>query len=455
MKISTYLQVVTLTSLLMNNEVLFAQDSYYAGYQAGTYSTGFYNTFVGAHSGRSNTGSRNSFFGIYTGGNNTGSDNAFFGANAGNSNTSGFANTFIGVSAGISNGPGNGNTFVGYYSGRNNKSNRNVFVGVSAGEKNTSGGDNTFVGRTSGMNNITGYGNTALGLSAGPSVGNLTNATAIGYKAYVTKSHALVLGSVNGANGATNTVKVGIGTTAPGYLLHVNGVAAKPGGGSWTVASDKKLKREIEPYKEGLEQISRINPVWYRYNGKAGLPTDKKYVGIIAQEMKEIAPYTIEEFVYSDSTGKEEKFLDYDANALTYMLVNAVKELKNSSEKQAALIEQQALVIEELTAKVASLEQPGGQNESSTTSSGAKLWQNYPNPYGTSTIIRYYVPPSASSAQLRIITATGQEIFTTALPEREQGQIEISNQFLSAGSYIYQLIVDGAVADHKKMTVGR
>ena len=39
---------------------------------------------------------------------------------------------------------------------------------------------------------------------------------------------------------------------------------------------------------------NQINPIWFRYNGKAGLPTDKKYVGVIAQEIEKIAPYLIE-----------------------------------------------------------------------------------------------------------------------------------------------------------------
>jgi hypothetical protein len=61
-----------------------------------------------------------------------------------------------------------------------------------------------------------------------------------------------VLGSINKVNGATVSTKVGIGTSAPAYLLHVNGTAAKPGGGSWTVASDKRLKKNISTFTERL-----------------------------------------------------------------------------------------------------------------------------------------------------------------------------------------------------------
>ena len=48
-----------------------------------------------------------------------------------------------------------------------------------------------------------------------------TNATAIGKRASVTQSNSLILGSINGANGATADVNVGIGTTAPGQALTI------------------------------------------------------------------------------------------------------------------------------------------------------------------------------------------------------------------------------------------
>jgi hypothetical protein len=49
----------------------------------------------------------------------------------------------------------------------------------------------------------------------------ITNATALGYQAKVSQSDSLVLGSINGLNGATASVKVGIGTASPDAPLHV------------------------------------------------------------------------------------------------------------------------------------------------------------------------------------------------------------------------------------------
>src|SRR5262245_53438387 len=51
----------------------------------------------------------------------------------------------------------------------------------------------------------------------------------------------------NGGNRLTveSGGQVGIGTTDPAFLLHVNGSAGKPGGGSWSNSSDIRLKKNI------------------------------------------------------------------------------------------------------------------------------------------------------------------------------------------------------------------
>jgi hypothetical protein len=80
-----------------------------------------------------------------------------------------------------------------------------------------------FLGLQAGFNNVSGSNNLFLGSFANPGNGALTNATAIGYRASVNASNSLVLGSINGVNGATENTKVGIGTTTPVASLHVEG----------------------------------------------------------------------------------------------------------------------------------------------------------------------------------------------------------------------------------------
>jgi hypothetical protein len=389
--------------------------------------------------------------GLYAGySNTTSSYNSFVGASAGFKNTTGYKNVFVGDSTGYGNTNGYYNSFVGSQAGRSNTSGtRNSFLGSNAGDLSTTGSENTFIGRQAGRNNTIGNNNSAVGYLAGYSAGSFTNATAIGHRAYVTASNSLVLGSINGVNGATASTKVGIKTTAPTHDLHVNGTAAKPGGGSWTVASDKRLKQDITYFKDGLTVLEKIKPVSFRYNGKAGLPTEAQYVGVIAQDMQKIAPYTVGQFTYQDSTGKTEQYLDYDPNALTYILVNAVKEVDQKYAQQLEALQAENQLLKE---KLARIEQML-LKQSPETPAVAHLFQNEPNPYRETTIIKYVVPHTATSAQLKVFSVTGQQVLNQELVNKGQGEVELSTQSLPAGTYIYHLIVDGQSVGNKKMVL--
>lgn len=127
--------------------------------------------------------------------------------------------------------------------------------------------------------------------------------------------------------------------------LQVNSQAYKPGGGVWAATSDRRLKKDIEDYKDGLSQLLKIRPVSFKYNNYfEGMDNGETYVGVIAQEIQEIAPYTVEEVMMGQQTiedefGNEsilkegEAFFTFDGTALTYMTINAVQE-------QQAMIEE-------------------------------------------------------------------------------------------------------------------
>jgi hypothetical protein len=171
--------------------------------------------------------SQNIFVGAGAGnGTVAGIENTFVGAQAGNSNTTGIENTFVGFQAGTSNTIGNGNAFVGESSGMSNTDGEhNVFVGEFSGVSNTVGFQNVFIGTAAGNTNTTGDRNTCLGEHSDLGNNNLDYATAIGCRAVVTQSNSLVLGAIQGQNGAPNNTNVGIGTTAPATRLEVNNIA--------------------------------------------------------------------------------------------------------------------------------------------------------------------------------------------------------------------------------------
>ncbi len=154
-----------------------------------------------------------------------GANNTAFGVSA-LTGATGSWNTAMGTGA-LENSTGSRNTALGFAAlAANTSGNENTAVGTDALSANISGHNNTAVGRRAMGNvgaNTTGSENTALGYMAFSTGDGLSNATAIGARAMVGASNSLVLGSINGVNGATNNTHVGIGTTTPLTNLHVDG----------------------------------------------------------------------------------------------------------------------------------------------------------------------------------------------------------------------------------------
>lgn len=124
-------------------------------------------------------------------------------------------------------------------------------------------------------------------------------------------------------NGAVSTLYL----QNSGGAFEVGGTAAKPGGGSWSVSSDARLKEQVRPYNEGLSQLLRIKPVYFHYNQESGYDSTKEYIGVLAQDLQPVAPYMVNTF---NRNNKE--YLSVDNSAMMYMLINAVKEQQEQIE---------------------------------------------------------------------------------------------------------------------------
>jgi trimeric autotransporter adhesin len=142
-------------------------------------------------------------------------DSAFVFSTASNSNV------VVGRSAGVTLYNSNENVFIGAHTGNQTPffgypQHNNTFIGHRSGIHAVDGANkNTFMGDSSGLSVTTGSFNTFIGAQTASGLGSISNATAIGYKAYVTESNTLILGGINGVNGSTAHTRVGIGTTAP------------------------------------------------------------------------------------------------------------------------------------------------------------------------------------------------------------------------------------------------
>lgn len=270
-----------------------------------------------------------------------------------------------------------------------------------------------------------------------------------------------------------NNGNVMIGSGSATALLTVNGSANKPGGGTWLVYSDQALQKDIEPYRDGLEQIMQIDPVKFKYNGMAGIKdTESEFVGISAQEMQKIAPYTVQEVLIDvreneSVKGEEnsnsrsisnESYLEFDPNALTYMLINAVKEqqqlIDEKDELMIALEDRLSKLEEALSSGYTTVD--GNRSEVTLKAHDlADLRQNVPNPFIGQTRIDYVIPSNASSAHIHIYDVNGQKMKTIDIDHVGEGLLLVNVEDLPTGTYSYQLEVDGRKVQSKKMVLAR
>ncbi len=345
-------------------------------------STGDANVFIGDRAGRLyTTATQNTITGAAAGASvSTGTGNAFFGYGAGASHTTGSYTTAIGYNAGGNASPAgtSGNTFVGHLAGSGVYGSAtgtfNTFIGqnagtvfttasestavgrsalslLSSGANNsafgtaagfsvTTGADNVFLGRQSGYTatsanaTTTGSQNTYIGVQSGANTATqLTNATAIGYRALVGASNSLVLGGTGALQ-----VSVGIANTVPSYLLHVGSGSIISGtsvaqfqnaGGTCTVTpnvaggitctSDINLKKNISDISKSdfLSKISKIDVKSYNMlKDEAGA---EKQIGFIAQNLEEFFPSVV--------MSTKEGFKSVSYSALTPILTASIQEL--------------------------------------------------------------------------------------------------------------------------------
>lgn len=129
------------------------------------------------------------------------------------------------------------------------------------------------------------------------------------------------------------TGRVGIGTTAPTQLLSVNGTAGKPGGGTWDVFSDERLKNIKGNFTPGLSAVMRLQPLRYQYKPGNALSFDsnKEYVGFGAQELQKVLP----EAVSTNANG----YLQVSSDPILWTMLNAIKEQQKEIAELKAQVE--------------------------------------------------------------------------------------------------------------------
>ena len=133
------------------------------------------------------------------------------------------------------------------------------------------------------------------------------------------------------ANGDVEiTNRTGMNNPNPVYRLQLgDDSAAKPTTNTWIIASDERIKTNVQNYTKGLAEICQIRPITYDYNGKGGFAAGPGGISILAQEIQPIFPECVNSYKGKLNPEDEEEtdILNYNGHAITFALINAVKEL--------------------------------------------------------------------------------------------------------------------------------
>lgn len=217
--------------------------------------------------------------------------------------------------------------------------------------------------------------------------------------------------------------------------------------------SDYRLKHDIKALSNScLDKVLNMNIVEFKYKqrefdvignqeenkGKRALWYDEesafmknKHYGFIAQELQMIYPDLVVE--------GEDGYLGVNYIEIIPLLVRSIQELNAKVEQY----EGNNVPIQKAQTRTSDAT---GIDAIVTT-----LYQNTPNPFTESTLIRCDVAEDVVKADLYIYNMNGEQITEYAVTERGETSITIDGGSLNAGMYLYALIADGQVIDTKRM----
>ena len=224
-------------------------------------------------------------------------------------------NTALGVDSQSSMGAGSDNVSVGAYSLMSGGGSSNVAVGGAAIPNLTSGSCNIAIGTGSGLNTTSGSGNIGIGFQA-----LVCNTT--GLNNFEIGANNVIGGVYSPPFQVTtecNRVVIGSTATTNAYIKV-----------AWTVVSDERDKTEIQPIALGLDFVSQLEPISYRFKESrdSDIATGCTRYGFSAQQVLEVEG---ENPVVVDIEDPD-KLKITDANVIP-ILVQAIKDLKAEIEE--------------------------------------------------------------------------------------------------------------------------
>ena len=144
-------------------------------------------------------------------------------------------------------------------------------------------------------------------------------------------SGSSTIGGALEVKGGGNSIYASAGNIVTAGVFWTFNYGQQPGGGVWVDSnSDRRTKKNIKDYKTGLGTLIKLNPVTYQHNGKGeSLDDGRVFTGLIANDVQGVMPEIVRTRMgkLNPDDEKETEILGLNATALTYALINAVKEL--------------------------------------------------------------------------------------------------------------------------------
>jgi hypothetical protein len=129
--------------------------------------------------------------------------------------------------------------------------------------------------------------------------------------ALLSRSSTAAYGWGNAFSGAGHLTLTNSGVANVGYFTMATGV--------YTATSDINKKKDIEVSTLGLNEILQLIPKTYRFKTQSN--EEKKSIGFIAQDVKDVIPYA-----YQESKSEDETFIGLQYDSFIPVLVKAIQE---------------------------------------------------------------------------------------------------------------------------------
>lgn len=179
------------------------------------------------------------------------------------------------------------------------------------------------------------------------------------------------------------------------------------------------LRYELEQFE--VDNGNSAKSLGY-YNDDSGI-LEKEHFGLSGQEIRAIYPNLVSE--------NQDGYLSINYVEMVPLLIQSIQELKSELDALKATTSVQSRVPD----------------------NAVVLYQNTPNPFNETCIIKCTIPQTVKDASFYLYDYNGRQLQSRPITERGDVQIAVESTSLEAGIYLYSLVIDGNLVDTKRMVL--